>query len=77
MSTVSNKPVVTYKTRTGDMMQFAFGGDRVLNGKKIDLTSYQLYNGPFIQSKYNSGIIRMTDGTRVRELNFKTGSINE
>ena len=77
MSDANKKPTVTYKTRTGDTMQFAFSDDRVLNGKKVDLTSYQLYNGPFIQSKYKSGIIHMTDGTRVRELNFNIGSVQE
>jgi hypothetical protein len=68
---------VNYQARMGDMMNFTFGGARRLNGKSIDFKAYKLFNGPFIQSERESGIIKMTDGKKVRELNFKKATIRE
>jgi hypothetical protein len=68
---------VNYKTRNGDTMKCVFGGKRWLNGKTVDFKAYKLFNGPFIQSERGSGIIRMTDGKKVRELNFKKATIRE
>jgi hypothetical protein len=77
MSDSGNNVSVSYKTRKGDAMKFVFGGERRLNGKAIDFKAYKLFNGPFIQSERGSGIIRMTDGKNVRELNFKKATIQE
>jgi hypothetical protein len=83
---VQSKPVmgrserdftVSYKTRNGDTLKFAFDGQRRLNGNVVDFKTYKLFNGPFIQSERGSGIIRMTDGKKVRELNFKKATIQE
>jgi hypothetical protein len=68
---------VDYKTRNGDSMAFIFGGKRTLNGKAIDFKTYKLFNGPFIQSEYRSGIITLTDGNKARQLNFKKATITE
>jgi hypothetical protein len=72
-----NKVAVDYKTRKGDSMEFVFGGSRTLNGKPVDFKTYKLYNSRFIQSEYKSGIIRLTDGKTVRELNFKKATIQQ
>ena len=77
MNNSGNDLTVNYRTRSGDMMSFAFGGERRLNGKAIDFKTYKLFNGPFIQSERESGVIRITDGKEVRELNFKKAAIKE
>ncbi len=68
---------VRYKTRNADLMTFTFGGDRSLNGKRIDFRSYKFFNGPFVKSERGSGIIRLTYKGQVRELNFKKAEILE
>jgi hypothetical protein len=77
MNSSGNGLTVTYKTRKGDAMKFAFNRERQLNGKARDFKSYQLFNGPFIQSERGSGIITMTNGKTIRELNFKKATIKE
>jgi hypothetical protein len=77
MNDARNNVSVSYKTRRGDTMKLVFGGERRLNGKAIDFKTYKLFNGPFIQSERGSGVIRMTDGKNVRELNFKKATIQE
>jgi hypothetical protein len=57
-------------------MMFTFDGERQLNGKKVDFLDYKFFNGPFIQSERGSGIIRMTQGEDVRELDFNKAAIN-
>ena len=68
---------VMYKTRKGDTMNFVFGGERRLNGRTIDFKTYKLFNGPFIQSEGGGETITMTDGRKVRELNFRKATIKE
>jgi hypothetical protein len=46
-----------------------------LNGKGIDVRQYKFYDGPFIQSERGTGVITMTDGKQMRELNFKKATI--
>jgi hypothetical protein len=68
---------VQYRTRGGDDMKFTFGGERRLNGKKIDFRTYRLFNGPFIQSERGSGIVRMLSQGWVRELDFNRVTVKE
>jgi hypothetical protein len=77
MKSSEDKLVVDYRTRNGDFMKFEFGGERRLNGTPIEFTAYKLYNGPFVHSEYKSGVIMLTDGKTVRELNFKKATIQE
>jgi hypothetical protein len=68
---------VNYQTRNGDAMKFRFNGERLLNGKAIDFKMYKLFDGPFIQSERGSGVITMTDGKKILELNFNNSTIKE
>jgi hypothetical protein len=68
---------VWYRTRGGDIMNFTFDGERLLNGKKLDFSAYKLFNGPFIQSERGSGVVRMFSQGRVRELDFNKVAIKE
>jgi hypothetical protein len=69
--------MVQYRTRTGDEMKFTFGGERILNGKKLDFNTYKLFNGPFIQSERGSGVVKMLFHRKVRELDFNKVTIRE
>jgi hypothetical protein len=68
---------VQYRTRGGDRMTFTFGGERIVNGKKIDFRTYKLFNGPFIQSERGSGIVKMLSQGQVLELDFNRATIRE
>jgi hypothetical protein len=50
---------VEYTTTAGDRMKFTYGGDRILNGKKVNFSDYGLFNGPFVKSKIGSGVIEL------------------
>ena len=77
MNSSGNDLTVSHITRRGDAMKFSFGQERRLNGKTINVTTYKLFNGPFIQSERGSGLITLTDGKKVRELNFQKATIKE
>ena len=68
---------ITYTARSGDRMEFTFGGARVLNGKPVDGTTYKLFNGPFVQSDVGSGVITLTAGGKKRVLDFNNFTITE
>ena len=83
---VKSKPALTeddrtltvrYRTRGGDDMNFTYGGDRQLNGAKIDFQAFKLFNGPFIQSELGSGVVRMFSRGQVRELDFNKVTVTE
>ncbi len=63
---------VAFVTRAGDTMEFAYGGERILNGHPVDGKGYPLFDGPWIQSVAGSGVIRLTDGSHERILDFRT-----
>ncbi len=68
---------VQYRTRGGDKMKFTYGGERTLNGKRLDFRTYRFFNGPFIQSDRGSGIVRMLCRGQARELDFNKVTIRE
>lgn len=70
-----SKRTVEYITRNGDRMKFTFGGERVLNGRHHSFKEYGFFNGPFVQSKLGSGVIRMKYKSQTRILDFKNVSI--
>lgn len=71
------KPQIQYTTRRGDRLLFTFDGDRLLNGRKVDVASYGLFRGPFLNSRLRSGIITMTAGGITRVLDFNRLTITE
>jgi len=68
---------VQYRTRGGDEMTFRYGGQRTLNGQKVNFRTDRLFNGPFIQSERGSGIVRMLSQGQVRELDFNKVTVRE
>jgi hypothetical protein len=68
---------VSYVTLSGDRMHFTFGGARTLNGTEVVLSSYRLFNGPFVQADVGSGVITIAYGGRSRVLDFNEVKITE
>jgi hypothetical protein len=68
---------VTYTTQAGDVLQFTYGGQRLLNGKPVDFADYKLFNGPFLQSELGSGVLKIVYKNQTRRLDFNQVSIEE
>jgi hypothetical protein len=66
---------VEYTTPAGDKLKFTYGGDRIVNGKKVDFNDYGLFNGPFVKSKVGSGIIDLHYGSESMQLDFRNNLI--
>ncbi len=45
---------VSYTTSGGDVMQFAYHGERRLNGVPVDFSEYGLFKGPFLNAELGS-----------------------
>jgi hypothetical protein len=72
LTLVPGKVAADYVTLNGDRMRFAFPEDRTLNGKKVDLTTYKLFEGPFVNAEVGSQRITLTHSKAKRILDFKT-----
>ena len=58
-------------------MAFGFPERRTLNGKKVDLTAYRLYDSPFLHADVGSETLTMTWGGKTRTLDFKNVTMTE
>jgi hypothetical protein len=74
---VNHKPSVRYTTRNGDILEFTFDGKRLVNGRPVLFADYQLFRGPFVNSRFRSGIITLTAGGIKRVLDFNAVTIAE
>ncbi len=61
---------VDYMTSAGNQMQFAYDGERLLNGRPIDFASYKLFNGPFLNAEVGSRKLEMRYKEMKLTLNF-------
>jgi hypothetical protein len=68
---------VAYTTPAGDALKFTYGGDRSVNGKKVDFKDYHLFNGPFVKGDVGAGIITLQYKGHQCILNFNTATIVE
>jgi len=71
------KNAIHYTNRHGIEMQFSFNGPRVVNRREINLKDYQFFDGPFIQSKWGSGVITIRYKNHSRVLDFTRATIQE
>ncbi|MBN1542140.1 hypothetical protein JW992_08315 [candidate division KSB1 bacterium] len=46
--------LISYSTPAGDVMTFAFDGDRLLNGQPIDFSEHGFFKGPFLNGEPGS-----------------------
>ncbi|MFZ5515995.1 MAG: carbohydrate-binding family 9-like protein [Candidatus Zhuqueibacterota bacterium] len=51
---------VSYTTSAGDIMTFAYDGERRLNGHFIDYSTYKLFEGPFLNAEPGSRTMEIT-----------------
>ena len=58
-------------------MEFSFPDGRVLNGKKIDLSTKKLFDGPFLHADVGSQKLTMTYKKKKLVLDFKAVKISE
>jgi hypothetical protein len=68
---------VKYTTQSGDVLQFVYGGQRLLNGQPVDFANYKLFDGPFLQSEVGSGVLKIIHKNRTRQLDFNRVSMEE
>ena len=68
---------VNYRSLSGDRMKFSFPDGRVLNGKKIDLSTKKLFDGPFLHADVGSQKLTMTYKKKKLVLDFKALRISE
>ncbi len=62
---------VTYVNVNGEKMEFCFPERRLLNGEPIDLTSYKLFEGPFLNAEVGSQKLTLTCQDLKMVLDFK------
>ncbi len=64
--------VLTYTGLGGDRFRFTLDQTRSpeINGRPVDLAPAKVFDSPFVQSDWNSGIVTLRKGTRTRVLDF-------
>lgn len=72
-----SRMTVSLTARDGRRMQFTYGGTRLLDGRPVTFPADRLFDGPWMQSTVGTGVIRMTDGTRTRTLDFPHAQVKE
>ncbi|MGB5874529.1 MAG: hypothetical protein WBG01_14225 [Bacteroidota bacterium] len=68
---------VRYTSLEGAEMTFAFPGDRQLNGKRVDYTEFDLFEGPFLSAEVGSRTLTMHYKEMRRVLDFTTLTVDE
>ncbi len=68
---------VIYKNRNDDILDFTYGGDRLVNDELVDFSDYGLFDSPYLQSERGSGIITIRYGNKKRILDFNKSTITE
>ncbi|MBI1336519.1 MAG: hypothetical protein GC164_06110 [Phycisphaera sp.] len=65
-------PVLNYTTIYGDTLTFdtSHKQTQTLNGKPVNFAPGKVFDSPFLQSDYNSGIVTIRKGSREKVLDF-------
>jgi len=62
---------VKYRTLNDEKMEFAFPDERALNGEKIDLSNYKLFEGPFLNAEVGGQKLTLTYKDEKMVLDFE------
>ena len=64
--------VLRYKTIYGDQLTFDISTKAVpsINGKPVDYAPQKVFESPFLNAEWNSGIVTISKGTRKKVLDF-------
>lgn len=68
---------VTYTTLGNETMNFSYPDNRMLNGKKVDITRTKLFDGPFLKAEVGSQKLEILHGGKRRLLDFTVPRIVE
>jgi hypothetical protein len=68
--------VLKYKTIYGDQLTFDTSAGEVptINGRPVNYAPEKVFESPFLNAGWNSGIVTITKGKRKKVLDFGTGS---
>ena len=71
-----NGSVLEYKTIYGDRITLdtSFEKTPTINGKPIDYAPEKVFESPFLNADWNSGIVTISKGNRKKVLNFESGN---
>ena len=71
-----NAPVLEYKTIYGDRITLdtSFEKTPTINGKPVDYAPKKVFESPFLNANWNSGIVTISKGNRKKVLNFGSGN---
>lgn len=65
----------TYTTTGGDKLQFTHRGPRLVNDQPVDLTTWPLFEGPWLNAARHTGVITLQYGPERVVLDFNTGKV--
>lgn len=71
------KPRVTFRSLRGKRIECEYGAAPRLDGRPVNYSDWQPFDGPFIQQTKGSRVVTFTDGARRRTLNFDTLTIED
>jgi hypothetical protein len=68
-----NGPVLHYRSIYGDLMTLdtSYQDTPTINGKPVNYAPGKVYDSPFLQADYNSGVVTIRKGHRQKVLDFR------
>ena len=71
-----NGPVLEDKTIYGEQLTFDTSASEVptINGNSVNYSPRKVFESPFLNADWNSGIVTITKGDRKKVLNFESGN---
>jgi hypothetical protein len=71
-----NGPVLEYKTIYGEQLTFDTSTREVptINGHPVNYSPRKVFESPFLNADWNSGIVTIAKGNRKKVLNFESGN---
>lgn len=71
-----NGPVLEYKTIYGEQLTFDTSTTETptINGHPVNYAPQKVFESPFLNANWNSGIVTITKGNRKKVLNFESGN---
>jgi hypothetical protein len=71
-----NGPVLAYRTIYGEQLTFNVSAKEVpsINGQPVNYAPKKVFESPFLNADWNSGVVTITKGDRKKVLNFESGN---
>ena len=69
-------PVLEYRTIYGEQLTFDTSAREVptINGHPVNYSPREVFESPFLNANWNSGIVTIAKGNRKKVLNFESGN---